>query len=275
MIEIPEAVVLSRQLTECLAGKKIARIIAGVSPHKFTWYYGDRESYAKIAVGKTFRGARAVGGMVEAVADDVRLLFSEGINLRYLKPGAPGPAKHQLLLSFHDDSALVASVQMYGGIGAFRVGENDNKYYLLSLARPSPLEAEFDERYFDRLVSEEGVERLSAKAFLATEQRIPGLGNGVLQDILYFARVNPRRKIGTLGPSEREQLYRALKKTLRQMAEQGGRDTESDLFGEPGSYRTIMSRKTTGSPCPHCGHRIEKAAYMGGSVYLCPECQPV
>ena len=35
----------------------------------------------------------------------------------------------------------------------------------------------------------------SAKAFLATEQRIPGLGNGCLQDILFRAGLNPRKKL--------------------------------------------------------------------------------
>lgn len=35
MIEIPEAVSLSRQLTETIGGKKIAGVIAGLSPHKF------------------------------------------------------------------------------------------------------------------------------------------------------------------------------------------------------------------------------------------------
>jgi hypothetical protein len=33
------------------------------------------------------------------------------------------------------------------------------------------------------------VKKLSLKALLATEQRIPGLGNGVLQDILFKARM--------------------------------------------------------------------------------------
>ncbi|MCQ4762422.1 hypothetical protein NE555_17590, partial [Alistipes onderdonkii] len=41
----------------------------------------------------------------------------------------------------------------------------------------SPLGDGFDAAYFDRLVA--GAKpNLSAKAFLATEQRIPGLGNG-------------------------------------------------------------------------------------------------
>ena len=59
------------------------------------------------------------------------------------------------------------------------------------------------------------------------------------------------------------------------MADGGGRDTETDLFGNPGGYTTLMSRNTVGKPCGSCGAVIVKKAYMGGSVYYCPECQPV
>ncbi len=275
MIEIPEAVTLSRQLGERFGGKRIDRIVAGASPHKFAWYFGDRDSYTRIAAGKVFGGAKAVGGMVEAAAGDVRLLFSEGINLRYLAAGGELPKKHQLVVFFSGGSALVASVQMYGGMGAFRAGENDNKYYLMSQEEPSPLERECGKGCFRRMVSAPGVEKLSAKAFLATEQRIPGLGNGVLQDILFEARVNPRRKVGSLDTAEREGLLRAVKEVLGRMVEGGGRDTETDLDGKPGGYVTIMSRNTVGRACPACGGAIQKAAYMGGSVYFCPECQRV
>jgi formamidopyrimidine-DNA glycosylase len=62
--------------------------------------------------------------------------------------------------------------------------------YRLSRKRPSPLSDAFDRSCFDRLVQESSG-KLSAKAFLATEQRIPGLGSGVLQDILYPAALHP------------------------------------------------------------------------------------
>ena len=97
MIEIPEAATLARQLVESLEGKRIDDIVAGASPHKFAWYYGDPEQYPDVIVGKTLRRACAVGGMVEAAAEDVRLLFSEGANLlvdfvRYLVVDIPGDA---------------------------------------------------------------------------------------------------------------------------------------------------------------------------------------
>jgi formamidopyrimidine-DNA glycosylase len=274
MIEIPEAANLSRQLTGRFTGKKIASVVAGFSPHKFAWYYGDRASYADLTVGKVFRDARAVGGMVEGAAADVRLLFSEGASLRFVAAGAAPPKKHQFLLTFADRTGLVASIQMYGGVGVYRRGQNENAYYLVSQKKPSPLTSDFDAAYFDALFDEPGVEKLSAKAFLATEQRVPGLGNGVLQDILFRAQVNPKTRVRALGAQQRGKLFKAVKQTLQAMADLGGRDTELDLDGRPGGYATIMSRKNVGKPCPCCGTAIRKEAYMGGSVYFCPACQP-
>jgi hypothetical protein len=42
VIEIPQAVSLAGQLAGRCAGKRIASITAGASPHKFAWSYGDR-----------------------------------------------------------------------------------------------------------------------------------------------------------------------------------------------------------------------------------------
>ena len=116
--------------------------------------------------------------------------------------------------------------------------------------------------------------KLSLKAFLATEQRIPGLGNGVLQDILLLARLHPKTKIAVLSPSQWQTLYTTVVKTLTAMRDQGGRDTEKDLFGHEGGYRTLLSSKTLLEGCPECGGDVRKEAYMGGSIYTCPHCQP-
>ena len=212
--------------------------------------------------------------MVEGAAADVRFLFIEGASLRFLPAGGAPPKKHQLLVTFADGTALVASVQMYGGVGVFRVGQNDNPYYLVSMAKPSPLTDAFDADYFGRLFQAPGIEKASVKALLATEQRVPGLGNGVLQDILFRAQINPRTKVAALCAAQRDKLFGAVKTTLRAMTDGGGRDTERDLDSNPGGYATIMSRHTVGQPCPACGSAIVKAAYLGGSVHDCPTCQP-
>ena len=116
---------------------------------------------------------------------------------------------------------------------------------------------------------------LSAKAFLATEQRIPGLGNGVLQDILFNAGIHPKRKLQTMSGEDKNNLFRNLKSTLKDMWDCGGRDTERDLFGKPGGYQTILSNKTLAYPCRVCGSGLRREAYLGGNIYFCPSCQPL
>ena len=273
MIEIPEAAVLSRQITEVLAGKSIVSVAAKQSPHKFAWFYGDTDDYDRLMRGRRIEGAVAVGSFVEVRAGKTRALFSEGINLRFHDSDATLPGKHQLLIGFKGGGYLCASVQMYGGMGCFTAGENDNPYYLLAQEKPAVGAKGFSYAYFRKLVREVSLQKKSAKAVLATEQRIPGLGNGVLQDVLYNARIHPKRKLGTVDDGVLRGLYDSIRTTLAAMTDAGGRDTENDLFGRPGGYVTKCSKNTVGAPCPRCGEAIEKKSYMGGSVYYCPGCQ--
>ena len=272
MIELPEAVVLAKQLTDTFAGKTIRNVIAVHTTHKLTWYFGDPQEYGALLTGKVVDGATSYGGQVEIAAGDARVTFSDGVNLRYFAQGEKPPDKHQLLLELDDGSFLVGSVQMYGGLSAFREGENDNKYYLVAKEKPSPLTAGFNEAYFESLFCAD-TDKLSLKAFLATEQRIPGIGNGVLQDILFNARMHPKKKVASISVAERTALLDSIGGTLSEMVAAGGRDTDNDLFGRPGGYSTKLSKNTAGQPCPVCGGSIQKEAYMGGSVYYCPKCQ--
>lgn len=272
MIEIPEASVLTQQLTATIRGKTIRRVVAAHSPHSFAWYSGDPAQYPELLTGKTIGAANNFGGMVEIQVDDVALLFGDGVNLRFYQTCADQPAKHQLLVEFADDTSLCGTVAMYGGLWCFTHGTHDNPYYLVAKEKPSPLTKAFDFDYFSALFTPES-EKLSLKAFLATQQRIPGLGNGVLQDILYCANLHPKRKTASMHPTEREILFQSIKTTLEQMALFGGRDTERDLFGSPGGYLTRMSKNTVGKPCLVCDSIVQKQAYMGGSIYFCPGCQ--
>lgn len=165
---------------------------------------------------------------------------------------------------------------MYGGIWCFKE-ETDfqNPYYKLAKEKPSPLSEAFDEDYFERMLSAPSIEKLSAKAFLATEQRMPGFGNGVLQDVLWHAGIHPKRKMNTIHEEQREDLFKSIKVVLSKMVELGGRDTEKDLYGSSGGYRTHMSKNNVDTPCPRCGEWVQKENYMGGSIYYCGGCQPV
>ncbi|MDR2712373.1 MAG: endonuclease VIII [Clostridiales bacterium] len=272
MLEIPEAQTIAGQLKKTVVGKTIKQAVAAASPHGFAWYFGDSALYGDVLNGRKITDTAAYGGRPEIWAGDMRISFGDGVNVRYFAAGAKRPLKHQLLLEFDSGDAICCTVQMYGGLWAFEDGANNDFYYTVAKEKPSPLSDAFDRAYFNSLLTGD-TQKLPAKAFLATEQRIPGLGNGVLQDILWRAKIHPKRKMSTLSDGEFETMYSTVKSLLSEMTALGGRDTEKDLFGNPGGYITTMSKKNDGMPCPICGGLIRRLAYMGGNVYVCEGCQ--
>lgn len=273
MIEIPEAIVLAEQLNQTIHGKKIKQVVAANSPHKFVWYFGDPSEYPTLLCGRVIEKAFHYAGRVEIEAEGATLHFADGANLRYFAPGEKLPKKHQLLVEFEDESRIAVTVAMYGGIWCCKKGEFDeNAYCRAAKEAISPLSDGFDYDYFQTLFDEESL-KMSAKAFLATKQRIPGLGNGVLQDILLNAKIHPKKKMNTLSDSQRKEIFDSIKSTLTEMVAGGGRDTEKDLFGKPGKYITKLSKNTAVSLCRNCGGSVRKESYLGGSIYYCDSCQ--
>lgn len=272
MIEIPESTTIAMQLNKTVHGKTICSVVANASPHKFAFYHGDPARYHSILNEQVIGDSIGIGAMIEIAAGDRCIVFGDGANLRYYDDSEKTSPKHQLFLEFNDGSALVCTVQMYGTVLAFIKGTYDNQYYRIAKEKPSPLNDDFDKTYFDSLRLE-APDKLSVKAFLATHQRIPGLGNGVLHDILFHAGIHPKRKIRTVTEEEYSRLFHSMKGTLAKMIKLGGRDTEKDLFGRAGEYKTLLSKNTVGKPCFICGTMIQKASYLGGTVYWCPTCQ--
>lgn len=274
MIEYPESRTLAAQLKKTVLGKRIQTVIAANSPHGFAFYQGDPANYPLLLEGRTVIGINSFGGYVELELESVCLSFFDGVNLRYLEAGTALPKKHQLYVGFQDGTGLVCTVQMYGGMMAYDPNTYDNSYYLGAKRKPGPLTEAFDEAYFDKIVA--GASKsTSAKALLATEQRIPGLGNGCVQDILFRAGINPQSKLPALRDGDLERLFQMVKMVLAEMTAGGGRDVEKDLFGTPGGYQTLLSSKTLTYPCVSCGGALVRKAFLGGNVYFCPQCQPV
>lgn len=276
MIELPESYVLADQIKQSMLGKVVMKVTANASPHKFAAFAGNPDNYQNMLAGKKITDANpgtgyTCGGNTEIFIEDMLMVITTPI--KYHATNEKLPHKHQLLIDFEDGSHMSCTVQMWGAMYCYPMDENWLPDDYKVSKTPSPLSDAFDEAYFTQLM--QGHDKLSTKALLATEQRIPGLGNGVLQDILFHAGLHPKRRVSELTQSDKQTLYLSVKNTLHAMASQGGRDTERDLFGHLGGYQTILSKKTVNKPCPQCGDVIIRSAYLGGNIYYCPTCQPL
>jgi len=273
MIELPEARTIVKDLKKEILGKKITSVGGNYTDHKFTFYMGDPEEYNDLLEGKKITDVYDHSFYVEIEIEDYILCFRDGANIRYYRTETEIP-KSKLLIEFDDDSYINVTTSMYCCIGVFKKGiVTDNLYYNIALNGVGALDKEFTYEYYKSLITDKTL-KLSIKAFLATEQRIIGIGNGVVQDIMFNASLHPKRKMNTLSEKEIKGLYDSIINILTDMTKLGGRDTEKNIYGKAGEYKTILSSKTYKNGCPKCKGPITKEAYLGGSIYYCPVCQP-
>jgi formamidopyrimidine-DNA glycosylase len=203
----------------------------------------------------------------------VLLLGEWGGRILCHEPPAEPPAKYHLYLAFEDGSAFSATTQMWGGVGLFEQGSEWDYEYVRNL-RTQPNSPEFTWEYFVGLAEESrAAKKRSVKGLLTQEGFVPGVGNAIAQDIMFRARLDPRRDLAELSAEQLRALYDETVMTVAEVTAAGGRSDERDLFGKPGGYARIMHAKAAGRPCPVCGTPIEKLQYLGGACYLCPTCQ--
>lgn len=276
MIELPEAIAISRQFNTVLQRKTIASAIRGSSAHKFAFTGKfSNEEFASIVTGKIIGNSHARGWIIltEILPGYVLSLGCGGERIHYHTSVQTLPKKHQLLMDFQDGTHLTVTISGWGEVRLLEASDLTNHPHIKWDA-VSPLDEAFTYEYFISLINDLPEDkRVSAKYFIVSEPGLFGVGNGCLQDILYIARIHPRRQIQDLKHGERQNMFEAITHTLSEMAKLGGRDSERDVYDKPGGYQRILHSKSVGQPCQVCGTSIEKAHYLGGAIYFCPSCQ--
>jgi formamidopyrimidine-DNA glycosylase len=101
--------------------------------------------------------------------------------------------------------------------------------------------------------------RAPIKAALLDQHRVAGLGNLLVDEILWRAGLDPTRPAGSLAPDEVAELQRTLRRTLRQLARRGGSHTGD-----------LQAARMPGAVCPRDGTPLERRTVGGRTTYSCP-----
>jgi formamidopyrimidine-DNA glycosylase len=284
MIELPEAIVLSKQINETLARKQIKYALRGQSPHKFAFpmkgtqqvgaEFSDAD-FIRILKGKTITKSWSNGNciLVQMDTDYLLSLGCGGEKILYHNTEKTIPKKHQLLLTFEDNTYFSVTISGWGEVRLLK-REDFDKHPHIGFDKVNPLSEEFTFDEFENLIEAIPVNRKrNAKRFFISEPGFRGIGNGVIQDIFFLAKIHPKREMRSLSAEERRLLYETTRRELQKMVDLGGRDGEKDLFDKWGGYKRRMHSKAVNEPCPVCETPIVKAQFGGGSIYFCPSCQ--
>jgi len=117
---------------------------------------------------------------------------------------------------------------------------------------------------------------VSVKQFLMDPKIVAGIGNIYSDEILFRAKVKPRRKVGGLSQPELKAVYRCIAPVLRQAVRDQG-SSVGDFFkidgseGRYGKQHKVYGR--AGQKCKKCGTIIEKIKLGGRTGSYCPKCQ--
>ena len=272
MIEIAESKSIASQLKKELKGKSIIEVSILKSPHKFCWMCMSEEHYEEILLGNVVTDVTSSAHYIRIhLSSGHELACAEDVTYEF-KPKDLVSQKNQLVLIFENDDALELKIKFYGFI---LLGKPEDlyahyPYYKMAIDSIHPCDDQFTYDYFlasTHLLEPKG----SVKSALATEQHLPGLGNGTLQDILFDAKLSPKRKINTLTKDDRVRLYQTTINKIDEMITFGGRDQTLSIYGEKGGYQVKMSNSKT--CCPICQTPLTKEAFLGGKVIYCPNCQ--
>jgi formamidopyrimidine-DNA glycosylase len=107
-----------------------------------------------------------------------------------------------------------------------------------------------------------GAGRTPIKARLLDQGAISGVGNLLADQILWQARISPKRLTGELSMDDLDRLRREVRAAVRSAIRKGGAHTG----------RFIEARRDDGV-CPRDGHRLERDRVGGRTTYWCPACQ--
>ncbi|MFZ4517659.1 MAG: Fpg/Nei family DNA glycosylase [Microthrixaceae bacterium] len=102
----------------------------------------------------------------------------------------------------------------------------------------------------------------SLKAALLDQSRLAGLGNLLVDETLWRARLDPTRPAGGLSPEEQRRLARAVRSTVRELGRRGGSHTGD-----------LQDRRRPDGDCPCCGAPLRRDVVGGRTTYHCPACQ--
>jgi formamidopyrimidine-DNA glycosylase len=97
------------------------------------------------------------------------------------------------------------------------------------------------------------------KARLMDQGVVAGIGNLLADEILWRARLDPRRPAGELSVEELDRLRREVRAAMRSAVRRGGAHT-GDVIAE---------RRRDGH-CPRCGAEMARATVGGRTTFWCP-----
>ncbi|GAC1486857.1 MAG: DNA-formamidopyrimidine glycosylase [Candidatus Limnocylindrales bacterium] len=226
----------TRPIDELLVGRRLAGV-----RHRGKFLLFDLDDGSTMVVNPMLSGVFALVPAGATVTKDTRLRleFEGGDELRY-----------------RDDTRMG---KIYLGVEAPGLAETGPE-----AGAPGWTSAEFAVRAKAR--------RMELRNLLMDQRFIGGIGNAYVDEILWEARLHPKRRIGSLNGDEMVRFHDSLNDVIARGTAEVERAMPPALGTKPRDHMRVRGR--AGTPCPRCGVKIRRSRSGLNDLDLCPGCQP-
>jgi formamidopyrimidine-DNA glycosylase len=271
MPELPEVETIKEDLRELVAGSEIER--ARVLDASLVEQPSAEEFVGRLEGVRITGARRRAKHLIMELGSGDSLVFQLKIGgqLLLVPPVEEPETALMLVLDLDGDRRLFLRDET--GFTRARLLDTDELEERLSPLGPEPFDEEFDAGFLQRAI---GSRRAQIKPLLLDQKVVSGIGNIYADEILYDARLHPRRKANTLSEDDWEALYSAIRSNLVAGVEHRGTTVRlyKDVLDRPGEHQNYLRVfEKQGQPCPGCEGEVVREKVSGRPSHFCPACQ--
>ncbi len=183
--------------------------------------------------------------------------------------------KHDHINFFFKDKVLTFNdIRKFGFLKVFCKNEYNDCSHLKNLG-PEPLSHDFNYEYFKKAV----FRKVNIKSLLMNQKFVAGLGNIYVSEILYDARVDPRKLVALLPKIQINSIIKSTKVILKKAINFGGTTIKNFIVSDEKIGYFRLKLKVYGREnlkCLRCNQGeniITKIIQSGRSTFFCKNCQ--
>ena len=171
------------------------------------------------------------------------------------------PAKHDHLVLAQTKHTLVFQDARLFGRVLFGVGKEAPAWW--TRQAPDLLSKAFSEKVLVEFLQRR--KKAPIKAVLLMQERFPGIGNWMADEILWRAEVHPKQAAGSLEPGQIKALYRETRFVCREALRIIGKS-----WDDPPKSWLFSHRWAKGGTCPKTGAKLQHATIGGRTTCWSP-----
>jgi formamidopyrimidine-DNA glycosylase len=255
--ELPDVEGFRRELARSLPGRRVRRVDvrdAGVLRNT------TPRTLSRNLVDHKFGKPRRHGKWLILPTDGPVLLVHSGMTGHpyYASDKADGESFERLVIALDRGELRYADLRKLRGV--WLAADEDDATSVMGKQGPDALD--LDLRGFRKALQGR---RGRLKPTLMDQAVIAGLGNLLVDEICWHARLHPTRPVASLDDDELRRLHAIMKRVLR---------TSVRHARVPGLPRWLTGARDEPDPsCPRCGSRLSRGRTGGRTSMWCPRCQ--